>query len=501
MSDKYEWLTKKTPRAVDQLRLWPENPRLNPEESHIQLSDYAEDFTLEDSDKRHFFELVKSIVEDGFIQADPVVVWQNQENSKFYVAEGNRRILALKLLREPHKAPKSIRGFIQKQAEKINIQDIEKILVNVAPTFEDAEWYINQRNSASSLQRPWSRVQQQRWIAELYDKYNGDIEKISSITKMTQSELEGFIRILKIKDLIKEDEVKARLTPEEYAEAESIKFPITILERFFSKPEVREKWGIEYDGINIIIKSNRESFFNVFTDLILRIIYRESKYVNAPDKIDTRTITTNFDAIFNSFQTVSFENPTESNASVPISFVGKVVPNNNSEETNPTPQESERQRNELLKNNPDRPKLILSIYDLNTDSYRLKGLFEELKRMPYTYPNCLGASLRVFLDLAVYKYIEGENLESLISAQYKAALKDVTLKYRIEYIKINKLKGKPQLIAQKLIDPNHTYSLDVLNGFVHSQDAHYLSKQYLNRFWDFLFPFFQTILDIKEKND
>jgi hypothetical protein len=40
---KYDWLNKKTPRSVDQLKLWPENPRLNPEESHLYLSDYAED--------------------------------------------------------------------------------------------------------------------------------------------------------------------------------------------------------------------------------------------------------------------------------------------------------------------------------------------------------------------------------------------------------------------------------------------------------------------------
>ena len=31
---KYAWLEKRTPRSVDQLRLWEQNPRLNPEETH-----------------------------------------------------------------------------------------------------------------------------------------------------------------------------------------------------------------------------------------------------------------------------------------------------------------------------------------------------------------------------------------------------------------------------------------------------------------------------------
>jgi hypothetical protein len=116
MDRKYNWLNKKTPRSVDQLRLWDGNPRLNPEENHIQISDFAEDLTFDDSDKKQFFKLIKSIVEDGFIPADPVIVWKNVENEKYYVAEGNRRVLALKLLREPHKAPRSIRAFIRAQS-------------------------------------------------------------------------------------------------------------------------------------------------------------------------------------------------------------------------------------------------------------------------------------------------------------------------------------------------------------------------------------------------
>lgn len=268
---KYEWLNKKTPRSVDQLRLWPENPRLNPEEKHIFLTDFAEDMTLEESDRKDFFKLLKSIVEDGFIPADPVVVWKNEENEKYYVAEGNRRVLALKLLTEPNKAPKSIRGFVRTQSARINKNSIEKVLVNVAPTFEDAEWYINQRNSNSSLQKSWSRIQQQRWLSELYDKYDGDIEKITSITKMTQGELEGFIRILKVKDFVKLDEVKSYLTPDEYIDATSYKFPITILERFFSNKDVKEKWGIDYEGINVKL-TNKASFLNAYRKLIKDII-------------------------------------------------------------------------------------------------------------------------------------------------------------------------------------------------------------------------------------
>ena len=526
MSGKFEWLVTKTPRSVDQLRLWPENPRLNPEESHFTLKDFAEDLTNEPADKKDFYELITSISDDGFIPADPVVVWKNEENNKYYVAEGNRRLVALKLLREPHKAPKSIRSFVRKASEKMNLTEIEKIPVNVAPTFEDAEWYINQRNSSSSLQRKWTRVQQQRWIVTLYEKHNGDIEKIISITKLTKSELEGFFRILKIKDFVQLDEVKLKLTPSEFELADSYRFPITILERFFNFSIVKEKWGIEYNGIDVKITSVKSSFYNAFAELIKRILGDD-------DKINTRLTLENLNEVLNSLPAVLFEEenvidviidsenpdnedlkdkanddkdlelkPDENILNLDANL--KDVPNNKEIDALPntattfTPINHSK-TNEYLKGNPHRPKIILPIYSLSTSNYRLLGLFNELKKISLIYNNIVSASLRVFLDLSVLNYIETEGIENAIKSHYRDELKNIALKKRIEYLKQNHLNGKAQVVATRLIDPSNQFSLDVLNGYVHGKDTHYLNKQMLNGFWDFLFPLFEVLLDIKEK--
>ena len=170
--EDYSWAQKRYLRSVDQLRLWNNNPRLNPDEKHINISDFAEDLTADHSDKQALFDLAKSIVDRGFLGFEPIVVWQD-ENEKFYVAEGNRRVLVLKLLRHPEKAPKSIRAYFRRLSEDFDSASVDKISVIVAPSFDDAEWYINQRNSMSSLARPWSRLQQQRWIYDQYKKYGG----------------------------------------------------------------------------------------------------------------------------------------------------------------------------------------------------------------------------------------------------------------------------------------------------------------------------------------
>jgi hypothetical protein len=506
MNKNYDWLVKKTPRSVDQLKLWPENPRLNPEETHLTLKEYAEDLTFDNAEKNDFFELVNSIVADGFVPADPVVVWQNEENKKYYVAEGNRRVVALKLLREPKKSPKSIRSFIRKASSQIDITTIEKIPVNVAPSFEDAEWYINQRNSSSTLQRRWSRVQQQRWIVTLYQKHDGDLDRILSVTKLTKSELEGIIRTLKIKDFVKLDIVKNNLTEEEFQLADSYRFPITILERFFSFADVKEKWGLEYDGLDVNIISNQDSFYGAFTELIKRIVNKED------DKINTRLKKEDLEEVLGSLPSVIFnsdeedETEGEENNSTDdgsentestdnSDSSGESTSDNTESETEPEPQPDPINH---LKGNPNRPKMVLDIYSLNTDSYRLLGLFNEFKKISLTYKNTVSASLRVFLDLAVFKFIETEDIEDDLKRYYRDELKNISLKKRLEYIKTNKLSGKPQNIVSRLINPSSQYSLDVLNGYIHSQDTHYLNKQFLNGFWDFLFPLFQEFLDIRE---
>ncbi|WP_018675691.1 ParB/Srx family N-terminal domain-containing protein [Riemerella columbina] len=465
----------------------------------MTLRDFAEDLTEDPADRKDFFELVKSIVKTDFVPADPVVVWKDEENGKYYVAEGNRRLVALKLLRNPDKAPKSIRSFIRKQSNKYDLSKIEKIYVNVAPSFEEAEWYINQRNSSSSLQRKWTRIQQQRWINSLYDKYGGDLDKILSITKMDKSELEGFIRILKIRDFIKNPKVKNELTDEEFEKANSYKFPITILERIFNFTDTREKWGIEYNGTDVNIISNKSSFFKLFSELIKRIVNKTDGNIN------TRINKEHLPAIFDSLPEVTFE-PNEEN---PIEISDDKV-DNNDDKVEPiesftksdTPKDDKPAIKEKdLKGDPNRNRVLLSIYKLKTDSYKLHKLFEEFKVIPTNkYPNHISAAFRVFLDLAVLKFIETEGLESEICSQYKSGLKEITLKKRLEFIKAGKANNEIKIKINKLLDPSQEFTLDVLNGYIHGQDSHYTEKKFLNRFWDFLFPIFNFLLDIKEED-
>lgn len=304
-----DWFNKRYLRSIDNLRLWNENPRLNPDEKHITLADFVEDITEDENDRRNFLDLVKSIAINGFIPAEPIVVWQDTYNNKYYVAEGNRRILALKLLREPSRAPKKIRASIRTYAKQWT--RVEKIPVNIAPTLDDAEWYINQRNSIATLQRKWSRLQQQRWIESLYVKYGENYDLLMQKTNMGRGEIDAFIRDIKLISLVKEPEVTKILSDDEYKAATSHQFPMTILERFFESAQVRKEWGITFEGTSVNIE-NRKSFLEAYASLIKNIVSSDPEI-----KIDTRTITTSIDKILEVLPKVNTE------SSDPFSVNGK----------------------------------------------------------------------------------------------------------------------------------------------------------------------------------
>lgn len=481
----YSWFNKRYLRSIDQLRPWGGNPRLNPEEQHVNLRDYVEDIIQEDGDKKSFMDLIRSIATNGFIPADPIVVWQDENNDRFYVAEGNRRVVALKLLRNPMKAPREIRGTVTRLANEW--ERIDKIAVNIAPSFEDAEWYISQRNSTSSIQQKWSRLQQMRWIKSLYEKYADTQDVLVQKSSMSLSEIEQIIRYVRLLNLVEEEQVKSALTDAEYKAATSHTFPITIFERFFNLTKVRETWGFEFDGTKIIFK-NKTGFLTAFTEVIRRIVSNKPDY-----KLDTRNVSADkIDDLLKKLPKVDVE------ASDPYEVGAKTEIEPEAEERPEYPEPKPKPRS--LKGDINRNRLILECYNLNTTEARLSQLFGELKRLSVNrYTSVCAAAVRIFLELAVLDYIQSEGLEAQMRKDFKNDFKKILLKSRLDYLSRNShLKSNPKVckILKDLINEKETYTLDILNGYVHSKDTEYLNKQYLNGFWDHIFPLLQAILDI-----
>lgn len=499
MSD-YSWFQKRRLRSIDQLRPWSGNPRLNPEQQHTTLREYITDIIQEDGDRANFVDLLRSIATNGFIPADPIVVWQDPDNGRYYVAEGNRRVLALKLLRDPDRAPREIRGTVRNLARQW--QRIDKIPVNIAPTFADAEWYISQRNSTSSIQKRWTRLQQMRWIENLYDKYAATPDVLVQKSNMTLGEIEPIIRYIRLLNLVNEEPVRRSLTEAEYRDATSHTFPITIFERFFNIARVREAWGFEFEGTDIVFR-NKAGFLTAFTEVIRRIVSHDPKL-----KLDTRNVSADrIDDLLRQLPQVdtTVDDPYKVGSSAADAESLPEPDDTEPDETDPVPEPEAKPRPKPQKGDLNRNRLVLPCYELNTTEARLAALFGELKRLSVNkYVSVCAAAVRIFLELSVLDFLQSENLVLPLQTRYRKGLKEIVLKTRIDFLsEQSKLKADPKVvkILKGLINENEFYSLDILNGYVHSKDTEYLNKQYLNGFWDHIFPLLQAMLDIQEVKD
>ena len=314
---------------------------------------------------------------------------------------------------------------------------------------------------------------------------------LSAKSSMTPGEIESIIRNLKIIDLMKSTEIQELLSEEEYKKSTSYKFPVTILERFFSNKEVRQQWGVDFVGADVKLQ-NRSGFLNAYAALLRNIVSDSPEII-----VDTRTVTSDLNSILEKLPKVDLS----------ISDTYSTKENGKEDDTIETKEDAQQDQGhhtgaKELKGDINRNVLILKCYTLNTTNYRLEGIFKELKRLSVArYTNAAAASIRIFLDLSVLDWLQTENLITDIQKKYKASLRDIPLKNRLTFVEeqVSSKSKKASSIISKLLNQENTYSLDVLNGYQHSNDTCYLNKQFLNGFWDFLFPLFEVLLDIKEE--
>ncbi|WP_397303190.1 hypothetical protein [Nonlabens ulvanivorans] len=494
MKDDYSWLEKTTPRSVSQMRPWPENPRLDPDLPHSVIKDYVEDLITDNGERESFLMLIKRIAEKGFIHLAPMVVWKNESSNKYFVAEGNRRLLALKLLLKPTLSPTSIRSRVEKYSRIANLKELEKIKVSVAPSLEAAEYFISERNSSASTIRPWSREAQQRWILQLYDKYNGNAEKILNASNFTMPYIKSIIRILTVRDYVKLEVVKSHLTEEEYKSATSHRFKMTVLERFLNSTYFRDTVGLHFEDTTVEILSVKSSFYFFYSQLIKKIIYNQ---------IDTRFTVDDIQEILETLPQVKFPDEDILNEDEDIDTAldnkntfEKVSDDSSEDETQDSKSTSS---NQPIKEDRNRRQVIMSIYHINSSENRIVNLFNELKKIPVKrYPNHCSVSLRVFLDLVIIDYLrKNELIEDLMEINNGSSFDRILLKKRCQFL-LSRMEGKARKVLQKLLNHSNEYSLDQLNSYVHSTTSHHVEPGFINGFWDFLFPLIIELVTIEE---
>lgn len=157
MEDYSLWERRKL--SVDALKLDKRNPRLFADSVLNCSQSQLLHLLIDQSDVR---DIAKRICKNGYFSFNiPVVV---KERRSFVVLEGNRRLAALKLLRNPELSTVSTRRFFVNLSADFDRSSVEKIDTVIAPTRESADILLYTVHGSESARR-WSRLMKQKFIA------------------------------------------------------------------------------------------------------------------------------------------------------------------------------------------------------------------------------------------------------------------------------------------------------------------------------------------------
>jgi len=210
---------------VENIFLDPNNPRFSEigEEEEILVEDPRipeESVQIECLRKlREYFDvdtLKKSIIENGFLPTDRIVVRELKGiKGKYVVAEGNRRLAAIKLILEEYK-----RGLPRDPNLIKKLEEIECLVYTGKE--KDIAWIIQGIRHLSGI-KAWPAYSQAIFIQKLVDKYKVEKIELAKKTGMKRGEVTKRLRAIRAFQQAKEDEEYGELiTPKDYSLFEEI---------------------------------------------------------------------------------------------------------------------------------------------------------------------------------------------------------------------------------------------------------------------------------------
>jgi hypothetical protein len=250
------------------------NPRIPQSEKKLSQKDLIEILVQYDD----ACDLAKNIVHNGYIPIESLI--GVRENGNIVVVEGNRRLVACKLLINPDLAPVEFRSRFRSLSERIDKSTINKLEVQIAPTREAAMPYIAAKHTRSIV-KPWEPLMKANFYLRQL-KQGMTVEQISNdLGVVTPSEIK-----------------KAVLSATMYYEAIRLRaggalrqklddprqFNISSFGRILETPDGKRYFGITQD-INGRIQFKLKT--RMFTRRLVKVI---TDILN--HKIDTRTLNT-----------------------------------------------------------------------------------------------------------------------------------------------------------------------------------------------------------------
>ena len=442
---------------VDSLDLDLQNPR-------ITLATDQRDAMQKilNEQKVRLINLAESIAAKGLNPMDRFLVLRSSRSGKFIVVEGNRRVLAIKLLKNPSlitdlTMPDAFKKRLQRAALTFDVAKLEPVdCFEVDDRAQGNDWVRQRHNGADSGRGivDWSAI--------------------------ASSRFRGRDPALQALDFVLEH---ADLT-EEQTEQITGKFPLTTLDRLLSTPSVRAAIGFEIDKGKLLTELPAEEALKPLKRIVLDLAEKKINVTKLKSKeqqndyINTLRTADRPNLAKKSGNKSVVETMTDKDFSVKPSLAGRKARGDR-----PVP----------------RTTVVPRSCKLKISTQKIAGIYEELKSLQLSrHKHAIAVLLRVFLELSVDEYLtKTAGLKLTYTNPKNGHVGDKNLKTKVqEAIADLVSKGSTPKdflgVTKGLNDANHPFSIDTLHAYIHNRyftpvDTHLVAA------WDNAQPFFEKL--------
>lgn len=475
---KDSWPTRNI--AVASLHLDEKNPRLgreiagrSPQQIILHLFKYD-----------NAVEIADSISRVGYFANEPLMAIR--EDGRYVVVEGNRRLAALKALREPGllSDDAKLRRQIEKCKARItNPADIRSVPVTIAPSRRATDKLIAYRHTRTPVQ-PWEAENRASFILDkLGEGYDND--ELQQALGFSPSDIQDARQTRAIAEMARsialDEEIKAKLSSPRAK-------VVTTLKRVLESEVGRRYLMIKRDPAHGIVgETTKAEFLRGFTRLVRDL---------SLGKATSRT--------FNTTEQIESYFRAWPKSDLPQRKKGTFVPADVIEGASVASQSKPAVTKFAARALSTSSTVLPRTFKVRFGDERIKEIRNELTQLRRArFRNSGAVMLRVFLELSIADYLKRISRYDRLVADLKRknaipTHRPPALKYLVpEIVKVvkSKLSAEEALRVEKALryDASAPFTISDLNSFVHSPDLP--SERDIEQFWSRTAPLFRLMLE------
>lgn len=431
---------------------------------------------LFDHDKA--LDVARSIATRGYFENEPLLAIF--EGRHYVVVEGNRRLAAIKALKEPELLTGSIRRKVERLASETNLDTISTVPVTIAPNRRATDRLLSGRHIGTPV-LAWEAENRANFIlSKLEDGYSKD--ELHADLGFTEQEIQKARQTRAISEMAR----ALDLPPEVKAKVDNPRVKLlSTLERVFDSSVGRMFLKVEPDEDHGLRgTTTKNEFLRAFTELVTDIALRRqtSRSLNKSENIREYFEQRNPKAIAERKKGQFVPSDITSGGSV----------------TSPKPSKPQRKTRQTDQT------VIPRSFKVRFGHERLAAIHGELSILNRDkFANAGAVLLRVFLELAIKDYLERTGRLKGLLAKRRAkgkpsenqAITMRALATEILSVVQNKLTRAQATMVEKALryDPAAPFSLNDLHAFVHQND--FPVARDIEQFWNRTEPLFRLMLE------